>query len=90
MDEGIIGQYKTFMRTAAGKDLLGRFIANETMYQAEGIKAETVEGKALAMAKIEAIYKLRSGILDIVTPSNSSANPSLHSTDSNKHLTRKK
>ena len=66
MDDSTRSAWKQFMQGAGGKDLLGRFIANETQYQAEGIKAQTIEGKALAMAKIEAVYKLRTGILDIV------------------------
>jgi hypothetical protein len=68
MDDATLHSWKEFMQSAGGKDLLARFIANETSYQAEGIKATTIEGKALAMAKIEAVYKLRTGILDIVAP----------------------
>lgn len=68
MDDATSHAWKEFMLGPGGKDLLARFIANETNYQAEGIKSQTIEGKALAMAKIEAIYKLRTGILDIVSP----------------------
>lgn len=56
------------MAGPGGKDLLGRLVANETMYQAEGMKATSIEGKALAMAKMEAVYRLRSGIADITSP----------------------
>lgn len=66
MDDTTRHAWREFMLGPGGKDLLGRFIANETMYQVEGIKAPGVEGKALAMAKIEAIYRFRMGILDIV------------------------
>lgn len=81
MDDVTRHSWKEFLQSAGGKDLLGRFIANETQYQAEGIKAQTIEGKALAMAKIEAIYKLRTGILDIVAPKVASS-PSGRSTGS--------
>lgn len=68
MDDTTLHAWKEFMAGPGGKDLLGRLIANETMYLAEGNKATTVNGKALAMAHMEAIYRLRTGIQDIVAP----------------------
>lgn len=69
MDDPTKHAWKEFMAGPGGVDLLGRFIANETMYLAEGAKDKTVEGKALALAHFEAIYRMRSGIQDIVAPS---------------------
>ena len=54
------------MASPGGTDLMGRLIANETMYIAEGVKGATTGQKALAMAKLEAMYKFRTGIQDIV------------------------
>lgn len=68
MDEATRSAWIDFMKGAGGKDLLGRFIANEQTFIAAAMKNETVEGKALAMAKMEAIYRFREGILDIVKP----------------------
>jgi len=67
MEDATRHAWKEFMNGPGGTDLMGRLIANETAYTAEGIKSQTVEGKALAMAKLEAIYKLRSGIVDIIS-----------------------
>ncbi len=68
MDDSTLHAWKEFMAGPGGKDLLGRFIANEMGYLAEGAKAQTIDEKGIAMAHYEAIYRLRSGVQDIVAP----------------------
>lgn len=68
MDEATIHAWKEFMVGPGGADLMKRLSENEVSYTAEGMKANTIDQKALAMAKLEAIYRLRSGIQDIVAP----------------------
>lgn len=68
MDESTKSAWIDFMKGPGGKDLLGRFISNEQGFIASAMKRETAEQKGLEMAKMEAIYKFRQGILDIVTP----------------------
>lgn len=68
MDETTRHAWIDFMKGAGGKDLLARFIANEQMFIATAMKRETAEQKGLEMARMEAIYNFRAGILDIVSP----------------------
>lgn len=68
MDEATKSAWVDFSKTPGWTDLMGRLVGNEAMYQAEGIKSPTLEGKGLAMAKIGAIYNVRTGIQDIVAP----------------------
>lgn len=68
MDEATKSAWKEFMNGPGGKDLLGRFISNEQTFIAAAMKLQTIEGKGLEMAKMEAIYRFREGILDIVSP----------------------
>jgi len=68
MDETIINGYRNFFKTPAGEDLIKRFISTEAKYQMEGMKANTLEEKGLAMAKIGATYNLRTMMQDLSKP----------------------
>ena len=68
MDEGILGQYHTFLKSGAGQDLINRLKITEAKYQMEGMKATTIESKGLSMAKIEATYALRTMLDDLSKP----------------------
>lgn len=65
MDKGILGQYKVFLASRAGQDLIARLKTTEAKYMMEGMKASTMEGKALSMAKMEALYSVRTMIDDL-------------------------
>lgn len=66
MDDATKHAWKEFMAGPGGKDLMQRLLGNEAKYQAEGIKSKDIYEKGMSMAKIEAIYTLRSGIQDII------------------------
>lgn len=68
MDETIRSGYKSFLSTPAGQDLFARLVSNEANYQMQGMKAKTLEEKGLAMAKIEAIYTIRTMLTDLANP----------------------
>lgn len=68
MDEGLLGQYKLFFRKGAGLDLIARLKTTEAKYMMEGMKATTMEGKALSMAKMEATYAIRTMLDDLAAP----------------------
>ena len=65
MDETIRSDYKHFLNGPGGADLIKRLITTEAKHQMEGMKAATLEGKGLAMAKIEAVYELRTMLQDL-------------------------
>lgn len=67
MDEGVLGQYKEFLRSAAGIDLIDRLKSTEATFMMSGMKTNNMEGKALAMAKMEATYSIRTMLDDIAT-----------------------
>lgn len=71
MDEGVLGEYKVFLRSGAGQDLIARIKTTEAKYQMEGMKASTMEGKALSMAKMEATYAIRTMLDDLSKPAQS-------------------
>jgi len=75
MDEETRSAWKQFMLGPGGKDLLARFIANEQTFIAKALKAKTIEEKGIEMAKMEAIYLFRAGILDIVESKTNSKTP---------------
>lgn len=68
MDEGLLGQYHTFLTNAAGRDLIDRLKVTEAKYQMEGMKASTIELKGMSMAKIEATYAIRTMLDDLSKP----------------------
>lgn len=84
MDDEVRHAWIEFMQGPGGKDLLGRFVSNEQMFIAAAMKKETAEQKGLEMAKMEAIYRFREGILDIIKPkpSKSAQSQSSHSAGS--------
>lgn len=71
MDEAVKNGYKSFLLSPAGLDLVKRLISTEAKFQMEGMKSPTMEGKAIAMAKIEAIYEIRTMIQDLSKPAKS-------------------
>lgn len=76
MDEGTKGQYAQFFKSSAGQDLIKRFITTEAKYQMEGMKGKSLEEKGIAMAKIEAVYSLRTMLEDLSSPVQSQSAPS--------------
>lgn len=68
MDEGVQGQYLEFFRTNAGKDLIDRLRSTEANFMMQGMKSSTIEGKGIAMAKMEATYAIRTMLDDLAKP----------------------
>lgn len=68
MDETVKNGYKNFLNSPAGEDLVNRLKLTEAKYQMEGMKAETLEEKGLAMAKIGASYEIRTMLDDLSKP----------------------
>lgn len=71
MDKGVRAQYIGFLRGNAGIDLINRLKTTEAKYMMEGMKGISVEEKGLAMAKMEATYKIRTMLDDLAKPSKS-------------------
>lgn len=87
MDDTVKNGYKNFLMSPAGEDLVKRLISTEAKYQMEGMKAAGLEEKGLAMAKIEAIYEIRTMVQDLSKPVPSQ---SLSSAGSKQSLTKAK
>lgn len=68
MDEATKNAYKNFLKGPGGVDLFRRLVSTEAKYQMEGIKAQTLEGKGIAMTKIEATYAIRTMLDDLSKP----------------------
>lgn len=68
MDDTLKNAYKHFLTSPAGEDLIRRLVTTEAKYQMEGMKATTLEGKGLAMSKIEATYAIRTMLDDLSKP----------------------
>lgn len=68
MDKGIKGQYVIFLKSGAGIDLIDRLRMTEAKYMMQGMKAETMEQKAIAMTKMQAIYNIRTMLDDLSKP----------------------
>lgn len=71
MDKGLQGQYITFLGSGAGIDLIDRLKSTEANFMMQGMKANNMEGKALAMAKMEATYSIRTMLDDLSKPASS-------------------
>lgn len=71
MDKGLRGQYITFLGSPAGQDLIERLRLTEAKYQMEGMKASTIELKGMSMAKMEAMYAIRTMLDDLSKPAKS-------------------
>lgn len=69
MDEATKSAWKQFLKGPGGVDLMQRFVANEVKHLAEGAKSDTVDGKAIGLAKYQAVYEMRSGIASIMDES---------------------
>lgn len=68
MDDTIKNGYKNFLKSPAGEDLIKRLISTEAKHQMEGMRASGLEEKGLAMAKIGAIYDIRTMLDDLSKP----------------------
>lgn len=68
MDAGIRGQYILFLKSAAGLDLVDRLKMTEATYMMEGMKATTIEEKAVAMTKMGTVYTIRTMLDDLSKP----------------------
>ena len=68
MDKGVQGQYIQFLKSGAGVDLINRLKSTEATYMMEGMKADTIEAKGIAMAKMETVYRIRTMLDDLSTP----------------------
>lgn len=67
MDERRSG-YKQFLDSAAGKDFIQWLLNKEIAAQMEGSQSDTVEGKALAMVKLNNTYDVRSYVSNMSKP----------------------
>lgn len=74
MDKGIQGQYITFLGSGAGQDLIDRLKGTEATYMMQGMKAETMEQKAIAMTKMQTVYNIRTMLDDLSKPPLSQSN----------------
>lgn len=61
--DSLRGAYSQFLKSAAGQDLLQQAEMLEKAMVLDSIRQETVEGKALSIAKLEGLLKLRDYIL---------------------------
>lgn len=68
MDEGVKGEYLLFFKTGAGRDLIDRLKSTEANFMMQGMKSGTIEGKGIAMAKMEATYAIRTMLDDLAAP----------------------
>lgn len=68
MDKGLQGQYVTFLGSGAGHDLINRLKSTEATYMMQGMKAETMEQKAIAMTKMQTVYNIRTMLDDLSKP----------------------
>lgn len=69
MDKGLRAQYVAFFKSSAGVDLINRLKTTEATRMMEGMKASTIEGKGISMAKMEQVYQLRTMCDDLANPS---------------------
>lgn len=68
MDKGVQGQYVQFLKSGAGIDLIDRLKSTEATYMMQGMKAETMEQKAIAMTKMQTVYNIRTMLDDLSKP----------------------
>lgn len=68
MDEVALSAYKQFLRSAGGVDLIARLKMIEAKYMMEGMKASTMEGKAISLSKMQACYEIRTMLDDLAKP----------------------
>jgi hypothetical protein len=87
MDKGVQGQYVQFLKSGAGQDLINRLKSTEATYMMQGMKAETMEQKAIAMTKMQTVYNVRTMLDDLSKPIQSQ---SISSAGSDKNLTKPK
>lgn len=71
MDDVVRNAYKNFLNGPGGADLFERLKTTEAMYQMEGMKSTTIEGKGIAMAKIGVSYQIRTMLDDLKAPKKS-------------------
>jgi hypothetical protein len=87
MDKGVQGQYVQFLKSGAGQDLIDRLKSTEATYMMQGMKAETMEQKAIAMTKMQTVYNIRTMLDDLSKPAQSQSNTQA---GSDKNLTKPK
>lgn len=69
MDKGLKSQYVAMLKSPVGVDLINRLKTTEATRMMEGMKASTIEGKGISMAKMEQVYQIRTMLDDLAKPS---------------------
>lgn len=85
-ERAVYAGYRAFFKTATGQDLINRLKLTEANRMMQGMKSSTLEGKGIAMAKMEQVYEIRTMLDDLSKPPQSQSNAQA---DSKKSLTRK-
>lgn len=75
----IYEDYIRFFKTGTGRDLIDRLKMIEATRMMEGMKASTIEGKGISMAKMEQIYAIRTMLEDLSKPARSQSDSSVGS-----------